>query len=357
MRRRDFLKAAAATSFAAPSLAAPSLALGAEQRVMKFTPQADLSVLDPVWTTATVTRNHAFLVFDTLYGQDDSYRATPQMAEGATTENDGKLWKIVLRPGLKFHDASAVLARDCVASIQRWGKRDAFGQALLAATDELSAPDDKTIQFRLKRPFPLLPDALGKCTAFPPSIMPERIAKTDAFTQVTEMVGSGPYKFVPSERLVGTRTVYERFADYKPRENGTPQWTSGPKIANFDRVEWITIPDTSTAASALQTGEIDWLEQPSPDLQPLLAKDKTITVAIKDPTGAIAILRMNQLVPPFDNPAIRRALLGAIDQEDYMVAVAGSDKEMWQTGVGVFSPRLPSRQRCRHGGAQRQARP
>ncbi len=87
MRRRDFLKAAAATSLAAPSLAAPSLALGAEQRVMKFTPQADLSVLDPVWTTATVTRNHAFLVFDTLYGQDDSYRATPQMAEGATTEN------------------------------------------------------------------------------------------------------------------------------------------------------------------------------------------------------------------------------------------------------------------------------
>ena len=263
------------------------------------------------------------------------------MAEGATTENDGKLWKIVLRPGLKFHDGSAVLARDCVASIQRWGKRDAFGQALLAATDELSAPDDKTIQFRLKRPFPLLPDALGKCTAFPPSIMPERIAKTDAFTQVTEMVGSGPYKFVPSERLVGTRTVYERFADYKPRENGTPQWTSGPKIANFDRVEWVTIPDTSTAASALQTGEIDWLEQPSPDLQPLLAKDKSITVAIKDPTGAIAIMRMNQLVPPFDNPAIRRALLGAIDQEDYMVAVAGSDKEMWQTGVGVFLPGSP----------------
>ena len=267
MRRRDFLKAAAATS-----LAAPSLALAAGQRVLKFTPQADLSVLDPIWTTATVTRNHAFLVFDTLYGQDNSYQAVPQMAEGATTENDGKLWKITLRPGLKFHDGSAVLAKDCVASIQRWGKRDSFGQTLLAATDELSAPDDKTIQFRLKRKFPLLPDALAKCTAFPPVIMPERLAKTDAFTQVTEMVGSGPYKFVAAERMVGTRCVYERNADYKPRENGTPQWTSGPKIVNFDRVEWVTIPDTATAASALQTGEIDWLEQPSPDLQPMLAK-------------------------------------------------------------------------------------
>jgi peptide/nickel transport system substrate-binding protein len=336
MRRRDFLKAAAATS-----IAAPSLALAGDQRVLRFTPQADLSVLDPIWTTATVTRNHAFLVFDTLYGQDNSYQAVPQMAEGATTENDGKLWKIALRPGLKFHDGTAVLARDCVASIQRWGKRDSFGQTLLAATDELSAPDDKTIQFRLKRKFPLLPDALAKCTAFPPVIMPERLAKTDAFTQVTEMVGSGPYKFIASERMVGARCAYERYADYKPRESGTPQWTSGPKIVNFDRVEWVTIPDTATAASALRAGEIDWLEQPSPDLQPLLAKDKTVTVVNNDPTGAIAILRMNQLVPPFDNPAIRRAILGAVSQEDFMIAVAGSDEAMWKTGVGVFPPGSP----------------
>jgi len=336
MRRRDFLKGATAAS-----LSAPSLALAAGQRLLRFTPQADLSVLDPIWTTATVTRNHAFVVFDTLYGQDNGYRAVPQMAEGATTENDGKLWKVVLRPGLKFHDGSAVLARDCVASIQRWGKRDAFGQTLLAATDELSAPDDKTIQFRLKRPFALLPDALGKCTAFPPAIMPERLAKTDAFTQVTEMVGSGPYRFVAGERMVGSRTVYERFADYKPRETGTPQWTSGPKIANFDRIEWITIPDTATAASALQRGEIDWLEQPAPDLQPLLARDKTVTVVNNDPTGAIAIMRMNQLHPPFDNPAIRRAILGAVSQEDYMTAVAGSDKSMWKPGIGVFPPGSP----------------
>ena len=200
MRRRDFLKYAAASS-----VAAPSLALAGDSRVLRFTPQADLTVLDPIWTTATVTRNHAFLVFDTLYGQDKTYQAVPQMAEGATTENDGKLWKIVLRAGLKFHDGTPVLAKDCVASIQRWGKRDSFGQTLLAVTDELSAPDDKTIQFRLKRKFPLLPDALAKCTAFPPIIMPERLAKTDAFTQVTEMVGSGPLKVVASERMIGSR--------------------------------------------------------------------------------------------------------------------------------------------------------
>jgi peptide/nickel transport system substrate-binding protein len=336
MRRRDLLKFAALSS-----IAAPSLALGADRRVLRFTPQADLSVVDPIWTTATVTRNHAFLVFDTLYGQDNSYQAVPQMAEGATTENDGKLWKITLRAGLKFHDGTPVLAKDCVASIQRWGKRDSFGQTLLAVTDELSAPDDKTIQFRLKRKFPLLPDALAKCTAFPPVIMPERLAKTDAFTQVTEMVGSGPFRFLASERAVGSRCVYERFADYKPRQSGTPQWTAGPKIVNFDRVEWITIPDTATAASALKAGEIDWLEQPSPDLQPLLIRDKTVSVVNNDPTGAIAIMRMNQLHPPFDNPAVRRAILGAVNQQDFMIAVAGSDETMWRTGVGVFPPGSP----------------
>jgi peptide/nickel transport system substrate-binding protein len=335
LHRRQFLTAAAAT------LAAPRLARAADQRVLKFVPQADLAVLDPIWTTATVTRNHAFLVFDTLYGQDNSFKAVPQMAEGAVPESDGKLWKITLRPGLTFHGGEKVLARDCVASLQRWGKRDAFGQTLIAATDELSAPDDRTIQFRLKKPFPLLLDALAKCTAFGPFIMPERLAKTDAFTQVTEMVGSGPFRFVASERLAGARVVYERFAGYKPRENGTPEWTSGPKVVNFDRIEWTVIPDAATAAAALQSGEVDWWEYPTADLQPLLRRNKAVEVVNKDPTGNIGIIRMNHLVPPFDNPAIRRAMLGAVSQEDNMIAVAGTDPAMWRTGVGVFPPGTP----------------
>ena len=179
--------------------------------MLKFIPQSDLTVLDPVWTTAYVTRNHAFMVFDTLYGQDSSYRVSPQMVAGHVVENDSRRWKLTLRDGLKWHDGDRVLARDCVASVQRWGKRDAFGQALLAATDELSAPDDRTIEFRLKKPFPLLPDALGKSPSLMCAMMPERLARTDAFTQVTELVGSGPYRFVASERVPGARAVYERF--------------------------------------------------------------------------------------------------------------------------------------------------
>ena len=332
LNRRRFMAVSGA------ALAAPALAQGANSRVLKFIPQADLTVLDPIWTTAYVTRNHGLAVFDTLYGLDSSFRAQPQMAAGHVTEDDGKRWKITLRPGLKFHDGTPVLARDCVASIGRWGKRDAMGQSLLSYTDELTALDDTTIQFRLKKPFVLLPDALGKVGSNICAIMPERLAKTDAFTQVTEMVGSGPFRFKADERIVGARVVYEKFADYVPREGGEAQWTSGPKRAYIDRVEWTIIPDQATAASAMQTGEMDWWEQPPADLVPTL---RGLTTTIKDPTGLIGTLRLNQLLPPFDNPAIRKVLLKVVDQTDFMQAVTGTDPKLMHAPVGYFCPKLP----------------
>jgi peptide/nickel transport system substrate-binding protein len=234
LNRRGFLKTAAA---GAATLAAPSVLRAQESRVLKFIPYADAAALDPIWSTAYSTRNHAFLIFDTLYGLNERFEAVPQMVAGHVTENDGRLWRLTLRPGLKFHDGSPVLARDCVASLRRWSRRDAFGQALMAATDELGAPDDTTIVFRLKKPFPLLPDALGKPGSNMPAIMPERLANTDAYTQIKEMVGSGPYRFLADERIPGARLAYARFEGYVPREDGEPSFTAGPRIAHFDRVE------------------------------------------------------------------------------------------------------------------------
>lgn len=339
MKRRTLLHVGAAAL--ATGLAKPGIVRAAGTRVLKFIPQADLAVLDPVWTTAYITRTHGMMVFDTLYGANAAFEPTPQMVAGHQTSSDGKEWKLTLRDGLKFHDGTPVLARDCVASIQRWGKRDAFGQALMAATDELSAPDDKTIRFQLKRPFPLLPTALGKVAVAICPMMPERLAKTDPFTQVSEMVGSGPYRFKPDERVPGAKVVYERFEGYVPRTDGTPEWTSGPKVVNFDRVEWNVIPDAATAMGALQNGEADWWEQPTFDLVPLLRKAKNLTLDVLDPTGLPAMMRFNQLFPPFDNPAIRRALMGAVDQSDYMTAVAGTDPSGWKDKVGFFPPGSP----------------
>jgi peptide/nickel transport system substrate-binding protein len=334
MKRRDVLKSALA---GVAVLAAPRIARPEAQSLITFVPHADLASLDPVWTTADITRNFSLAVYDTLYGFDAEFNVQPQMAEGHTTSADGKQWDITLRDGLKFHDGTPVLARDCVATIQRWGKRDAIGTALMARTDEVAAVDDKHIRFRLKQPFPLLSYALGQVYC---AIMPERLAKTDANEQVKEAMGSGPFKFVAAERVPGQRVVFQKNADYRPRD-GKPSFNSGPKIAYVERVLWNFVPDPGTAAAALQQGEVDWWENPPIDLVPQLKADKNLTVVVKDRTGEIGCLRFNQMHPPFDKPAVRRAVLSAIDQKEVITAFAGAEPSIMKVDVGLFVPGTP----------------
>ncbi|MEJ0020205.1 MAG: ABC transporter substrate-binding protein [Acetobacteraceae bacterium] len=337
MRRRDVLRS---TLAGAAALAAPNIVKAQAARVLRFLPQADLATLDPVWTTADVTRNHAHLVFDTLYGQDNSFQPQPQMAAGHVVSADKTQWDITLRPGLKFHDGTPVLARDCVASIQRWWQRDGFGGVLRAATDEVSAPSDTVIRFRLKKPFPLLADALA-VTSNMCAIMPERLAQTDAMKQVTDMVGSGPYRFIAAERVTGSRVAYERFAGYVPRDSGPAEMTAGPKVAQFDRVEWTVVPDPATKAAAMRAGEFDWWENPTIDLLGTLKGMPALTTVVKDHSGATGIMRFNCLHPPFDSAAIRRIVVSAIDQHEFMEAVAGAAPELIRTGMGLFVPGTP----------------
>ena len=333
MHRRSLLAASAA-------LALPGLARAQGTGVLRFVPEADLAVLDPIWTTSSQTTQHAFLVYDTLFGLDAEFRPQPQMVEAFATEDGGRTWRLRLRDGLAFHDGTPVLARDCVASVRRWGRRDPFGQALLAAADEIAAPDDRTVLLRMKYPFPV-PAALGKSTANVCAIMPERLAATDAFRPVNEVVGSGPFRFKADERVPGARVVYERNAAYRPRPDGAVSGSAGPKVAHFDRVEWSIMPDPATAAAAIQTGEIDWLLTPNADLVDGLRRRRDVAVRVLVSAGAVSCMRFNQLQPPFDNPALRRAILPAVNQADYMVAVNGDDRTRWRDGVGFFSPGTP----------------
>ncbi len=335
MRRRQFLTAGLAT------LASPGIGRAEAQRVLKYIPQSDLATLDPPFTTASVTREHGFLVFDTLYGMDNSFQAQPQMVAGHVVSDGGRLWELTLRDGLLFHDGTPVLARDAVASIERWWVRDAFGAALRVRTDEISAPSDKLIRLRLNKPFALVPDALAVIISVP-VIMPERLARTDPYKQVTEMVGSGPYRFVAAERVPGSRVVYERFANYVPRSDGKPEYGSGPKIAHFDRIEWTVVPDPATAAAALISGEFDWWENPAIDLVPKLRSNKNVAVVVKDRTTQNAIMRFNSLYPPFNNPAICRVVVSAIDQQEFMQAVGGAAPDLLvHDKVGLFVPGTP----------------
>ena len=331
IKRRSFLAATAAASV----LARPALAQGGQKLI--FVPQGNLVSLDPVWTTATVTRNFAFLVYDTLYGLDAKLGVHPQMAEGHSVEDDGLRWTIRLREGLRFHDNEPVLARDCVASLARWMKRDSLGQTLAARLDTLEAPDDRTLVFRLKQRFAALTFALARSQACVPVILPARLAVTDAFKQITEVMGSGPFRFLPGEYVSGSQAAFARFDGYRPRAEPA-DFASGGKRALVERVEWRIMPDPATQANALLAGEVDWVEQPLPDLLDRLRRNKDLVVDRLDPFGLYPVLRLNHLHSPSANPALRRAMLAAIDPKEVMQAVMGDDTSAYVAPIGSFLP-------------------
>ena len=324
IRRRSVL-AGGAVTLAGTALAMPAVAQPTP--VLRFVPQANLSALDPIWTTATVTNNHAYYVYDVLYATDGQLRPRPQMAEGHDVSPDGRAWTFRLRPGLQFHDGAPVRSRDCAASIARWSKRDPFGQLLDKAVDRYDTPDDRTLVIRLTRPFPLLLDAIAKPDSSVAWIMPERFAATDPNKAITEVVGSGPYRFLADEYVSGSVAAYARFDAYQPRPEPV-DWGSGGKVAHYPRIEWRIIPDPATVAAALRNNEVDWWEQPQPDLLPSLVR-AGLKTQIDQPGGRHAFARVNHLQPPFNDKRVRQAFLMAVDQEDYMRAAQGDDHSLW----------------------------
>jgi peptide/nickel transport system substrate-binding protein len=335
MQRRTIL--AAGAGFA---LARPAHAQGNAAHTLRFIPQADVTAVDPMSTTSYGVRNHGHMCWDTLYGLDSRFVPRPQLAEGHIVERDGLRWVFTLREGIRFHDGESIRARDAVASITRWAKFDSLGQSLAERTQEMRALDDRRFEIRLKTPFGVMLAALGKPSSYPCFIYPQRFAEVDPARPFTEVVGSGPYRFVAEERLSGARAVYRRFAEYRPAP-AAPNLLGGAKLAHFERVEFRIMPDVGTAAAAIQSGEIDWWEQVAPDLRPVMRRHRDIVLERVDFGGLMAMLRFNHLHPPFDNPAIRRALLHSVNQADFMTAIMGDDRSLWSDGMGVFPRSSP----------------
>jgi peptide/nickel transport system substrate-binding protein len=318
MDRRAFLKTAAgAGAFtAAGGLATPAISQRAASRALRYVPQADLANFDPISTSSNVVQTAGALVWDTLYGLDARFQPQRQMVEAEDVSSDGLAWTFRLRPALKFHDGEPVQASDAVASIRRWSVRAPMGQMVKAIENELTAIDDQTFRWVLKKPFPKLLLALGTIGA-PCFVMPARIAATDPFRPIREYVGSGPIRFVRSEWNPGAKAVFEKFAGYVPRQEPA-SWLAGGKRMLVERIEWIVIPDPATASAAMQTGEVDWWTYVIPDLVPLLRRNRNVMVDIVDPLGAIGMFVFNHLHPPFNDVRARRAILMALSQEDYM---------------------------------------
>jgi peptide/nickel transport system substrate-binding protein len=295
----------------------------AAETTLRYAPETLTRILDPHFSTSFQVRDFGYLVFDTLFAVNDRFEPQPQMVDRWTVSADGLIYTFTLRAGLKWHDGAPVKAEDCVASLKRWGSRDAMGGALIRATAELAVIDDKSFRLVLKEPFAFVLQALGKVGATVPFMMPKRLADTPGTEQVKEIVGSGPFRFVPRETDAGFKLVVVKNEAYVPRAE-PPVWASGGKIAKVDRIELIAIPDSTTQVNALIKGEVDFIETLTTDLRPLIESSRTAHVVAGNPFGVQALMRMNHLQPPFDDVRVRRAIAMAVDQERYMQATVGS---------------------------------
>jgi peptide/nickel transport system substrate-binding protein len=321
--RREVVRGAAAA--AAMTLSAPSVRAQKGRQTLRFVAEADLKILDPVWTTAYITRNHGYLVYDTLFGTDENFRIRPQMVDRVTVSPDGMKYTFTLRDGLRWHDGQSVLSEDCVESLKRWGKKDRFGQLLMAHTGKIAPVDKRMFLLELAEPFGSVLEALGKPSSNVPFMMPARIASTSPEAQIKEMVGSGPFKFVRDEWQPGEQVVYARNADYIPRDE-MPSGSTGAKKVYLDKVIWRYVPDPWDAADYLAAGEVDWWQEPPLDFVPKIEQNPDLQTFPLDPLGMQGWLRPNCLHPPFNNKKARQALLHMMDQVTYLEWATGQSR-------------------------------
>ncbi|HZP89222.1 MAG TPA: ABC transporter substrate-binding protein [Burkholderiales bacterium] len=307
---------------------------GQGEKVLRIAPHSNLTILDPIWTTAYITRNHGYMIYDTLFGMDAKGKIQPQMVDKWETSKDGKTWTFTLRDGLAFSDSKPVTSEDVVASLARWGKRDSMGEMLMSFVAGMQAVNAKTFTLTLKEPYGLVLESLGKPSSNVPFVMPKRVADTPADKQIDDFTGSGPFVFKRDEWKPGEKVVYVKNANYKPRKE-PPSGSAGGKVVKVDRVEWVIIKDPQTQANALAAGEIDIIESPAHELYAGFKNNPNIQIVEPNPLGFGALLRFNHLQPPFDNVKVRRAAMAALNQPAFLRTQVGVP-EMYRTCFSIY---------------------
>lgn len=318
MLRRSLLALSGLALLTAPASAQ-------SDKTLRVVMHSDLKIIDPIWTTAYIVRNHGYLIYDQLFALDDKLEIKPQMVDTWTVSDDQLTWTFKLREGLKWHDGTPVTSADVLPSIKRWTDKDALGGLLAKSTKEMKSTDERTFQIVLKEPFGMMLKALAKSASVPLFIMPKRVAETPVAQQISDATGSGPFIFKKDEWKAGEKVVYVRNPDYKPRAE-PPSGLAGGKVAKLDRVEWVWIPDNQTQLNALIQGEIDMIETLAHDLLPMAEKDKNVEVIVPDPLGSTYVLRYNWKQPPFNDVRYRRAATLALNQKDFLQAAIGDPR-------------------------------
>jgi len=313
-----------------------SLSVGAAhaQTILRVVMHSDLKILDPIWTSAYITRNHGYMIYDTLFAMDAQGEIKPQMVDRYEISSNKLVYTITLRDGLVWHDGKPVTAEDCVASIRRWAARDTMGQKMMAFVQDMTIANAKTFKVILKEPTGLVLSALGKPSSNVPFMMPKRVAETDPNQQISDFTGSGPFVFQRDEWKPGDRTVYVKFAQYRPRSE-PPSGLAGGKVVKIDRVEWRAIPDHQTSVNALIAGEIDFVENAPHDLYPIIRQNSNLRLVTLNPLGNQYVFRYNSLHKPFDNAKARQAVMWAFNQKDFLNGVIG-DPQYYRVCPSLF---------------------
>src|SRR5215813_818159 len=302
-----------------------SLGAALAQTTLRVVMHSDLKIVDPIWTTAYISRNHGYMIYDTLFAMDAQAEIRPQMVDKYEVSPDQRTYTLTLRDGLLWHDGTPVTAEDCIASIKRWGAKDSMGQKMMSFVQDFAVVNPQTFRILLKEPTGLVLQALGKPSSNVPFMMPKRVAETSPTEQIKDFTGSGPFVFKADEWKPGDKAVYVKFAQYKARSEA-PSGLAGGKAARVERVEWRAIADQQTAINALLSGEIDVIEQPLHDLLPVLKQDANVKLVDINPLGNQYTFRFNTLHKPFDNDKVRQAVFYALNQEDFLKAVIGNPK-------------------------------
>jgi peptide/nickel transport system substrate-binding protein len=324
----------AAMCAAAALIVAPTSGTVSAETVLRVVMHSDLKIIDPIWTTAYIVRNHGYMIYDTLFAMDANGEIRPQMVDKYDLSADKLTYTLTLREGLAWHDGKPVTADDCVVSIKRWAVKDSMGQKLMSFVKELQVVNPKTFKIVLNEPTGLVLSALGKPSSNVPFIMPKRVAETDPNSQISDTTGSGPFIFKKDEWKPGDKAVYLKNPNYKPRSEA-PSGLAGGKVVKVDRVEWKAIPDHQTAINALIAGEIDFMESPPHDLYPVLKQDPNVRLFVANPLGNQYTFRFNTLHKPFDNAKVRQAVFYAFNQEDFLKGVIG-DPTYYKTCLSFY---------------------
>jgi len=314
--KRSLVALGITVAFGAP------VSLAQAETVLNVVPHSNLAILDPIWTTAYMSRNHGYMVYDTLFGTDVNSKIQPQMVDTWTVSADKLVYDFKLRAGLEWHDGAPVTGEDVVASLTRWGKRDAMGGALMTFVDKMEAVGKDGFRITLKEACGFVLEALGKPSSNVPFIMPKRVADTPADKQITEYIGSGPYTFDKAQFKPGDKAVYVKFAKYVPRKE-KPSGTAGGKVVKVDKVVWnLALRDYQSQVNALSKGEVDIIENVPFQHYETLVKDKNVDVR-KTKIGLQFMCRFNHLHAPFNNVKVRRAVLAAFTQRPFLQAQVG----------------------------------